>query len=254
MYPAIIKRNEHAEKDLRQVAADVGVELLDALGRRRGELARALPPSCKTAPAAGCARTTSPSARTSPARPPAGRRPPVSTTEQNGARAQSNSRSSPRTSPRSTLSRNTPSTTLLRQQVDLAAAAQPGRPTGTRATVPPRLPRGTKPTTTDSWWKSSPFETSEARRLMYAFVFQAHLAAEEAVDDDEVDGGEDHPDAPPDEPDGLAVVGGGGVVDGEAVGRVDRGQHVRVDARRRCWSASRRCRRWRRGRPPCRCS
>ena len=41
--PGDHKRNEHAEKDLRQVAPDVGVELLDALGRRRGELARALP-------------------------------------------------------------------------------------------------------------------------------------------------------------------------------------------------------------------
>src|SRR5215207_4439880 len=62
------------------------------------------------------------------------------------------------------------------------------------------------------------------------FVLQAHLATKQAVDDDEVHGGEDHSDAPPDEADHHPVRRGGGVLDGEAVRRVYRGQHIRVDA------------------------
>ena len=42
--------------------------------------------------------------------------------------------------------------------------------------------------------------------LLIAFVFQAHLAAEQTVDDDEVDDGEHHTDAPPDEADSHAVL------------------------------------------------
>src|SRR5215213_7593159 len=62
------------------------------------------------------------------------------------------------------------------------------------------------------------------------FVLQAHLATKQAVDDDEVHGGKDHSDAPPDEANRHPVRRGGGVLDGEAVRRVYRGQHIRVDA------------------------
>src|SRR5215208_2115307 len=62
------------------------------------------------------------------------------------------------------------------------------------------------------------------------FVLQAHLAVKQAVDNDEVHGCKNYSDAPPDEADRHAVRRGGCVLNGEAVRRVYRWQHIRVDA------------------------
>src|ERR671921_891088 len=64
---------------------------------------------------------------------------------------------------------------------------------------------------------------------LVSIIFQAHLATEETVDEDEVDRREHHTGAPPGEADGETVSGAGGVVDGEAVLWLNCGQDVRVD-------------------------
>src|SRR5215208_61710 len=66
-------------------------------------------------------------------------------------------------------------------------------------------------------------------RELVSIIFQAHLATEETVDEYEVDRREHHTDAPPGEADGETVSGAGGVVDGEAVLRLNCGQDVGVD-------------------------
>src|SRR5215213_9521946 len=66
-------------------------------------------------------------------------------------------------------------------------------------------------------------------RELVSIIFQAHLATEETVDEYEVDRREHHTDAPPGEADGQTVSGAGGVVDGEAVLRLNCGQDVGVD-------------------------
>lgn len=61
------------------------------------------------------------------------------------------------------------------------------------------------------WWKTLRSGSSCAvtchESASVALVLQAHLAAEHTVDDDEVDRGEHHTDAPPDQTDRLAVLG-----------------------------------------------
>jgi hypothetical protein len=68
-----------------------------------------------------------------------------------------------------------------------------------------------------------------ARELVPIVLLYSHLAAEQTIDEDKVYGGEHHTDAPPSEPNGEPVGGAGGVVDGEAVLRLDGGQDLWVD-------------------------
>src|SRR5918994_440469 len=134
--------------------------------------------------------------------------------------APSSRRSSVLASPRSAPLRNTRSTSLLRKSIWAIVAPADRSPS---AAVRPREARA------DLTWRRRSLFIAGARASI-PLVFHAHLAAEETVDDDEVDGGEHHADAPPDEADCLAVVGGGRVLDRQAVCRVYGRQHLRVDA------------------------
>lgn len=58
----------------------------------------------------------------------------------------------------------------------------------------------------------------------------ADLAPEKAIGEDKVDDRQHDPDAPPDQPNRQAVETCGSVEDRQAIGGVDSGQHVGVDA------------------------
>src|SRR5215218_1951448 len=128
-------------------------------------------------------------------------------------------RSGPRKSARPTPFKNTRSMIRLRKIICATVAAAERTPSTTAAPTQRRADRTRR--------KSSPF--NERPEGLVPIVLQTHLAAEEAVDEDEVDRGEHHADAPPHESDGETVSGAGGVVDGQAVLRLNCGQDVRVD-------------------------
>src|SRR5215212_8948159 len=132
----------------------------------------------------------------------------------------SRSRSSVLTSPRPAPLRSTRSTVLLKKTTWAIVATATRSPSATVRVREARADLACR--------RRSLFITGA--RASVPFVFHAHLAAEQTVDDDEVDRGEHHPNAPPDEADRLAVVGGGRVLDREAVLGVHGGQDPRVDA------------------------
>src|SRR5215208_5315783 len=128
-------------------------------------------------------------------------------------------RSEPRTSARPAPFKNTRSMIRLRKIICATVAAADRIPSATAVPTKRRADRTCR--------KSSPF--NERPGGLVPIVLQTHLAAKEAVDEDEVDRGEHHADAPPRESDSETVSGAGGVVDGQAVLRLHGGQDVRVD-------------------------
>src|SRR5918993_285036 len=116
--------------------------------------------------------------------------------------------------------KNTRSMIWLRKIICATVAAAERTPSATDAP--------TKSRAESTCRKSSPSKDERPDRLI-PIVLQAHLAAEETVDEDEVDGGEHHADAPPDQADREAVGRAGSVVDGQAVLRLHGGQDLRVD-------------------------
>src|ERR671912_1029098 len=137
------------------------------------------------------------------------------------ARMAPSSRSSgPRTSAGLAPFKNTRSMIWLRKIICTTVAAAERTPSATDAP--------TKSRAESTCRKSSPSKDERSEGLI-PIVLQAHLAAEETVDEDEVDGGERHADGPPDEADREAVGRAGSVVDGQAVLRLHGGQDLRVD-------------------------
>src|SRR5919112_5489129 len=137
------------------------------------------------------------------------------------ARMAPSSRSSgPRTSAGLAPFKNTRSMIWLRKIICATVAAAERTPSATDAP--------TKSRAESTCRKSSPSKDERPEGLI-PIVLQAHLAAEEAIDEDEVDGGEHHADAPPDEADREAVGRAGSVVDSQAVLRLHSGQDVGVD-------------------------
>src|ERR671911_3228654 len=116
--------------------------------------------------------------------------------------------------------KNTRSMIWLRKIICATVAAAERTPSATDAP--------TKSRAESTCRKSSPSKDERSEGLI-PIVLQAHLAAEETVDEDEVDGGEHHADGPPDEADREAVGRAGSVVDGQAVLRLHGGQDVGVD-------------------------
>src|ERR671921_638244 len=137
------------------------------------------------------------------------------------ARMAPSSRSSgPRTSAGLAPFKNTRSMIWLRKIICATVAAAERTPSATDAP--------TKSRAESTCRKSSPSKDERPEGLI-PIVLQAHLAAEETVDEDEVDGGEHHADAPPDQADREAVGRAGSVMDGQAVLRLHGGQDVGVD-------------------------
>src|ERR671913_1052927 len=126
----------------------------------------------------------------------------------------------PRTCGRPAPFKNTRSMIWLRKIICATVAAAERTPSATDAP--------TKSLAESTCRKSSPSKDERPEGLI-PIVLQAHLAAEETVDEDEVDGGEHHADGPPDQADREAVGRAGSVVDGQAVLRLHGGQDLRVD-------------------------
>src|SRR5215203_4223327 len=134
--------------------------------------------------------------------------------------APSSRRSGPRTSAGLAPFKNTRSMIWLKKIICATVAAAERTPSATDAP--------TKSRAESTCRKSSPSKDERPEGLI-SIVLQAHLAAEETVDEDEVDGGEHHADGPPDEADREAVGRAGSVVDRQAVLRLHGGQDLRVD-------------------------
>src|ERR671916_1280805 len=150
---------------------------------------------------------------------------PASTSRAHGSaararRAPSSRINGPRTCARPAPFKNTRSMIWLRKIICATVAAAERTPSATDAP--------TKSRAESTCRKSSPSKDERPEGLI-PIVLQAHLAAEETVDEDEVDDGEHHADGPPDEANREAVGRAGGVVDGQAVLRLHGGQDVGVD-------------------------
>src|SRR5215212_3467864 len=99
-------------------------------------------------------------------------------------------------------------------------------PTGTTATCIPgssRIVRGSA----SSRRLASPVPGAPKTPWLVSLVLRAYLAAEEAVDDDEVHRREHHADAPPDQTHRLAVIQGGAVGNVEPVPGIPGGETFR---------------------------